>query len=255
MDETDERSIALSNLLNTISACVPAIGTEAFIEQFLPLVSEVKAVQVTAYSYGPGDVHCLLSRNLLSDSKAKSLAAAYVDGEFQDDPLFKQLNEMNENGCLVVHLEDLKPKMSSEYLAKFFGAPGFRTKIAVLIFQDGLRIALNFYFDDDLTSQSTKSIDALSVSIFQLIGKFLATHFSLLTPLTFPLPLAALSDRERQVCMKMLEGKKAEIIAAEIGVAASSVVTYRQRAYQKLGISSRGQLFSICNSHKVDGAF
>ena len=29
-------------------------------------------------------------------------------------------------------------------------------------------------------------------------------------------------------------------------IAATSVVTYRQRAYQKLGISSRGSLFALC---------
>ena len=43
----------------------------------------------------------------------------------------------------------------------------------------------------------------------------------------------------------MLAGKKAEIIAEEIGIGPSGVVTYRQRAYQKLGISSRGQLLFI----------
>jgi len=37
-----------------------------------------------------------------------------------------------------------------------------------------------------------------------------------------------------------------EAIAGEMGVAPSSGVTFRRRAYAKLGISSRGALFQLC---------
>jgi len=45
-----------------------------------------------------------------------------------------------------------------------------------------------------------------------------------------------LTGRERQVCAKTLAGLSAYEIAHAIGIQASSVLTYRQRAYQKLGI-------------------
>ncbi|NLW05604.1 MAG: helix-turn-helix transcriptional regulator, partial [Pseudomonadaceae bacterium] len=61
-------------------------------------------------------------------------------------------------------------------------------------------------------------------------------------------PLAFLSERERQVCAAVLQGKKSETIAYELEVAPSSVVTYRKRAYDKLGISSRAQLFALCQN-------
>ena len=44
----------------------------------------------------------------------------------------------------------------------------------------------------------------------------------------------------------MLAGKKAEAIGYDLGIAASSIVTYRKRAYDKLGICSRAQLFDLC---------
>jgi len=47
-----------------------------------------------------------------------------------------------------------------------------------------------------------------------------------------------LTGRERQVCAKTLAGLSAYEIAHAIGIQASSVLTYRQRAYQKLGIHS-----------------
>ncbi|MEX1663169.1 helix-turn-helix transcriptional regulator [Thioclava sp. 15-R06ZXC-3] len=44
----------------------------------------------------------------------------------------------------------------------------------------------------------------------------------------------------------LLAGKKAELIAGQLGVSPVTVTTYRKRAYDKLGIASRGALFALC---------
>lgn len=241
MDDPREDNLHSGALIDAISACVPVIGTEAFTEQFLQVVGLIGARQVTVFAYEPEKVSCLLSRNFLWEPNGRALSAAYLDGWFRDDPLFARVMEMEDNQCLVECLEDLMPSISSQYHAMFFGAAGFRTKVAVLVAQTSLRMVLNLYFEDEITP--SHDIDP---SVYRLIARALASHFLRLTPPEFPLPFTVLSERERQVCIGMLAGKKAEIIAAEIGIGPSSVVTYRQRAYQKLGISSRGQLFSIC---------
>lgn len=233
-------------LLDAISGCVPAIGTDDFTERFLHVVRSAGAGQITAFAYEPGTAKCLLSRNFLSEDRGGTLAAAYVDGWFRDDPLFERAMAIGRDDCAVERLEDLLPRMSAQYLAMFFGTPGFRTKVAVLVAQGSLRMVLNLYFEGDIAGRSTRSPDGVDAGMYRLIGRTVATHFLRLDLPEFPLPLTVLSERERQVCIGMLAGKKAEIIAEEIGIGASSVVTYRQRAYHKLGISSRGQLFSIC---------
>src|SRR5580658_112042 len=233
-------------LIDAVSDCVPAIGSEEFTDLFIEIVRLTGAGQVAAFAYRPEEVSCLLNRNFLSEAKGTALAATYLDGWFRDDPLFEQVMAMAENDCAVEHLEDLLPRISSRYLRMFFDAPGFRTKVAVLVVQDSLRMVLNLYFGGDITGHSSQLPDRVGSTTYRLIGKTLATHFLRLNPPECPLPLTVLSERERQVCIGMLAGKKAEIIAEDIGIGPSSVVTYRQRAYQKLGISSRGQLFSIC---------
>ena len=235
-------------LIDAVADCVPLVGSGDFTERFLNVVKLIGAGQVTAFAYEPDKVDCLLSRNFLSEDKGGTLAAAYVDGWFRDDPLFERATNMSANHCAVERLEDLLPSIDSRYLAMFFGSAGFRTKVAVLVGQDSLRMVLNLYFEGEIDDRSAHSPQRVEASLYRLIGRTLATHFLRLKPPEFPLPLAVLSERERQVCIGMLAGKKAEIIAQEIGVGSSSVVTYRQRAYQKLGISSRGQLFSICRS-------
>lgn len=234
-------------LLEFVAKCISAIGREDFTEHFLEFVLLIGAAQVTAFSYETGTANCLLSRNFLSDEKAGTLAAAYVDGWFREDPLFKRAMAMQEGETAVVALEALLPELDERYLSMFFGAPGFRTKTAILVAEGPRRMTLNLYFPQGSAPLSSPAFEAIPNELYQLIGKLLAAHFERLKPPEFPLPLAVLSERERQVCLGMLSGKKAEAIAEDIGVSANSVVTYRQRAYQKLGISSRGQLFSICS--------
>lgn len=52
----------------------------------------------------------------------------------------------------------------------------------------------------------------------------------------------ALTNRERQACARAVIGMTVEGAALELGVALSSVLTYRKRAYRRLGVSSAGEL-------------
>ena len=54
----------------------------------------------------------------------------------------------------------------------------------------------------------------------------------------------ALSQREAQVLAAIAEGVTLPAVAARLGVEESSVVTYRNRAFRKLGIRSRHELYS-----------
>lgn len=55
----------------------------------------------------------------------------------------------------------------------------------------------------------------------------------------------ALSVREAEISAGLLIGKTQKEISAESGVALSSVVTYRQRAYRKLGVANRRGLVAF----------
>lgn len=54
-----------------------------------------------------------------------------------------------------------------------------------------------------------------------------------------------LTARERAVCARTVAGMTAEAIGLELGIQATSVVTYRRRAYARLNISSGYQLFAL----------
>ncbi len=53
-----------------------------------------------------------------------------------------------------------------------------------------------------------------------------------------------LTPREREVCARTLTGRTAREIGEELGLGVGTVLTYRQRAYQKLGVSKANDLLA-----------
>jgi len=57
-----------------------------------------------------------------------------------------------------------------------------------------------------------------------------------------------LSRREREVCSRAAAGKTIEGTALDLDIRQTSVITYRQRAYHKLGISRQNELVALVNN-------
>ncbi|MBN9460248.1 MAG: hypothetical protein J0H00_03380 [Burkholderiales bacterium] len=55
-----------------------------------------------------------------------------------------------------------------------------------------------------------------------------------------------LTPRELEIAARIVAGMGAEAIALDLGIAPSSVVTYRRRAYARLGIAAQNELFALC---------
>jgi DNA-binding CsgD family transcriptional regulator len=59
---------------------------------------------------------------------------------------------------------------------------------------------------------------------------------------------AGLSARECEVCARAVAGITIEGTALDLDIRKTSVITYRQRAYQKLGVSSLNQLVAMLHN-------
>ena len=59
-------------------------------------------------------------------------------------------------------------------------------------------------------------------------------------------PFDRLTTRESEICERILIGYTSTGISLDLGIATSSVNTYRRRAYEKLGIATQNELFSLC---------
>ena len=59
-------------------------------------------------------------------------------------------------------------------------------------------------------------------------------------------PFDRLTSREREVCERIVLGYTSIGIGLDLDIAFSSVLTYRKRAYAKLGIGTQNELFALC---------
>jgi DNA-binding CsgD family transcriptional regulator len=64
----------------------------------------------------------------------------------------------------------------------------------------------------------------------------------------------SLSTRECEVCARAVIGKTIEGTSLDLNIRRTSVITYRQRAYQKLGISRTSELVALLNDMHAERA-
>ena len=58
-------------------------------------------------------------------------------------------------------------------------------------------------------------------------------------------PLKDLPKRESEVCKRPLRGWTYDGVAVDLGISAGTVKTYRDRAFARLGIHHRNELFAL----------
>ena len=109
--------------------------------------------------------------------------------------------------------------------------------------------ALNLYRTTEQSAFSDNAIDAVRTLAPALLACVqTSAAISLQTPPARPATpscLEGLPPRERDVCERLLKGWTQDGIAADLGLAPSTVKTYRNRAFARLGIHSRHALFAL----------
>ncbi|GAB4270256.1 MAG: LuxR C-terminal-related transcriptional regulator [Pararhodobacter sp.] len=222
-----------------IGACLEALGTEGFAAPLIDLIEATGARQVMAFDLTPARALCLLSRNFRRDAVGEALAARYLDEWFRKDPLLSALGALAPGARAVHRVSARSRHMDDAYRALFFEGPGLAGKTAVLAAGQTRRLIVNLYHDSERA-------DPIDADLAELIAHLILRHAEAGASPGYAPALAGLSVRERAVCLGMLDGKKAETIAHDLGISPATVSTYRKRAYGKLGIASRGALFALC---------
>ena len=177
------------------------------------------------------------------------LGAAYAGQFHQSHPNRDALFE--GEGSAPITLPSFAPRMyGARYRKIFFNDSDIVDKCATALWVDHTCFYVNFY---RITSQG-RFVDAERArlqAIAPAIGASVARHFqqapdqSLATLFATRAPLAALTPREQDVCRRILLGFSSETISQALGISLHSTLTYRKRAYERLGISSQNELFAI----------
>lgn len=245
-------------LLARAGRLVEVLGEPGFDDALAGLLREAADVhQIMVFAFDAGGSRCPYAWNR-SGPVAEALGHRYVAGRFDRvDPLLARLRAAPPGPAprpAVLARDDIA---DTGYRAAFFDEPALGGKVAVL---DDSGHYVNFYRTAGLPPFSEREAANLS-GLSDFVCRCVMRHNRLRPPGGVPaadglnairevlgVRAAGLSRREREVCARIVGGYSSEAIALHLGVAPSSVATYRKRAYGKLGISSQNELFALCLS-------
>ncbi|WP_397475344.1 LuxR C-terminal-related transcriptional regulator [Pusillimonas sp.] len=168
----------------------------------------------------------------------------------------KELLRRDEVALAYAHQSHFAPP----HRAAIYSRHGIQDRLSVVCRADGgLLLATNFYrferqpmfssVDVDAIQSVAKSVAACVTKHISLAGRCQAAPALDIDVLTRELATLCprLTARELEVCAGLLQGLTYDGIAAHLGLSVATVKTYRARAYDKLGINFRSQLFGIAS--------
>ena len=234
-----------------VTPAVLAIGRPDFPEVLIETLrrqADVGHCMVFALSRA-GAAHCLLDAGNIPIGA--ELGAAYAGQFHESDPNRDAMFE-GEGGASIM-LPAFAPRMYGvRYRKIFFQDSGIVDKCATAIWVDDTCFYVNFYriaaqgrFSDAQRERLRAIAPAIGASVARHFQRSATPDQSLATLFATRAPLADLTPREREVCRRILEGFSSEAISQALGISLHSTLTYRKRAYGRLGISSQSELFAI----------
>ncbi|MCA1495641.1 LuxR C-terminal-related transcriptional regulator [Bradyrhizobium sp. NBAIM14] len=232
-----------------VTPAVLAIGRSDFPDVLIDTLrrrADVGHCMVFALSRA-GAASCLLDAGNIPIGA--DLGAAYAGQFHETDPNRDALFE-GEGGAQIM-LPRFAPRMyGARYRKIFFQDSGIVDKCATAIWTGDTCFYVNFYRIAAQGRFSAAQRERLG-AIAPAIAASVARHFQekptsdLASLFATRKPLSALTLREQEVCRHILGGFSSEAISQALGISLHSILTYRKRAYERLGISSQSELFGI----------
>jgi hypothetical protein len=250
-----------STLLGVLTNAMAHLGNSRFDQALLDSVHPVlPAASWSVYRTGPlCEPAIFMSASHGVPDTTRDCWRAYLSGPYRSDrTLLNRAHAAgpahNNTSSQISHIT--AQEVPPEHRAKVYEAHGVAERVSIVQPQgEGALFAINFYrhqhqrpFDDVQIS----AVEHLAPALLAMAHKHLdfwmpdaksAQFTRLLAKLEAINP--RLTPRERQVCAGMLQGLTFDGIACQLGLSVTSVKTYRNRAFARLGIHFRNELFAL----------
>lgn len=250
---------------DTLSGVTDAIGEHDFAARALSLVNAALAVDfMSVYRvYGDQPPRMFLSASRSARDVSLDCFRRYQRGLYRRDQTFAGARKLAAGGVPAMTLWN-EAEIPSPHRDQIYRRHGIHERLSVVAAddRDGM-LAINLYRYDVTGRFRDGEIDAA-----QAIGRpFLSCvnkHLQIVTLLREAARTAAsgvrqllleccssLTPRELDVCERLALGWTYDGIAQDLGLTVPSVKTYRARAFDRLGIHFRNELFALIVSGGV----
>jgi DNA-binding CsgD family transcriptional regulator len=244
-----------------IDRLILAVGEEEFGPLLFDTVLQcVRSDMYASFSVSePGALSLLFAGGCpgVPDGFPVEASQQYAQGFWKRDPLVRALMSDKAAQCtLRTQSSEMIP--SGNYRSFCYDQPRVHDRLSIFRRSENVAVLLNFYRYRDsgrFSERDVYRVSALSGVVSALIVKHLAVMDALAASGrdTSVFALAerirrqgvALSDRELSVCAAILSGAPMKAISRDLGIELSTAITYKRRAYDKLGVSTRFELRSL----------
>jgi LuxR family transcriptional regulator, activator of tox operons len=239
---------------------IASVGCPSFSRSLMRTSKEViEADYCTLFAFQDGhEPTCLVATGVQSPSAAMQASQRYLHDHWRTDPTLKD-RPMGEDR--TVHHVFSSEFSDDRYRRDCFDIPQISDRLTLIFRENHILLRMSFYRYRRRYIFGLAETDRLR-NAWKLFQEAAKRHFLLsrelgIDPATGRPSVSVmserllntkkgLSEREIEVCSRILLGLTAEGISHDLGIGLTSVVTYRKRAYAKLGISSQNELFSRC---------
>lgn len=234
---------------------VRAIGAPAFAERLLDAAGSTLAHDAAALMiFHPAAPPAVLVDRLKPAERAW-LYGDYLSGVYMLSPFYRAAQKLR--GWRVARVREIAPSgfAQSEYHRRYFALIGVEDMIGLLIpASDSETVFMSFSRSTGRPRFTLRDARALGRDA-ELLAAAVARHCEIAGPLASRHIAAAasppvnhtqpsgLTAREAQVVNLMLEGHSTRAIGGALRISVETVRVHRRNIYEKLSISSQGELF------------
>lgn len=224
--------------------------TSALLEGLNPVVP---AASFSIYQTGRSCVPQLfMSGSFGVPDTTRDCWRAYLSGPYLSDQTLVS-ERAGDSTPLLCHIT--AQEVPVQHRARVYEAHGVAERVSVVQQTGASLLALNFYrhqHQRPFSDQQVAGFADMAPALLALAKK----HIALSSPPQAADPIAAwqqrlrqlnpaLTPRELDVCARLLTGMTQDGIACDLGLSLPSVKTYRNRAFARLGIHFRNELFAM----------
>lgn len=236
--------------LQVIASAIGCIGAPRFGELALSELNKLMPLGWwSVYSVNrdaPPQLH-LLGCHEIPDGTWESWTV-YRNGLYRHDETFAAADQVVQGAsAALTHLQarDVRP----DHREQIYTRHRIRERVSLVRRHSNAgMLSMNFYRHEEQPRFSDSDVERLAgmaAPLFSCVDVHLRSTRALVDPAPAVPNLAALTRREREVCERLLRGWTHDGVAADLGIAAGTVKTYRDRAFERLGINSRHELFAL----------
>lgn len=257
--QAQPRNALAMNALDSLAGAVAVMGEPQFGSGILQCVNKVLPVDFwSAYRIYPDQPpQMFLSGSLERKDVSMDCFTRYRQSLYQQDKTFASARDLTQTGQTAMTLWN-EAEIPSPHRDQIYRRHDIFERLSVVTAEKTSSIlALNFY-----RFRSTGGYAAHEVDAVQMLARFLqecvSKHLVIDELLRQAPPVQnrgvkenllavcpRLTPRELDVCERLLRGWTYEGIAADLGLSATSIKTYRARAFDRLGIHFRNELFAL----------